>query len=170
MLAAPRTLSLALMFVTAGCAAEPDEPTATAVESTSSTAAGSTAVTTGATATDTASGATTVDDGCSQHAIGGWNACKIGNQVNNDLCEWAEGGGEGMLLCLAPTSGAFNVCGIRDCVDVCDCFAPPATGTAVPVCAPILGGGANACALYCAGGQTCPDGMMCQSGYCYWPN
>ena len=167
---APRTLSLVLVLAAPGCTGEPGEPTATAVETMSPSSTGSTGTTTAATSTGATSGATTAADGCSQHAIGDWNACQIGNQIKNSLCEWAEGGGEGTLLCLAPTSGGYNVCGIRDCVDVCDCFAPPTTGTAVPVCAPILGSGANACALYCAGGQTCPDGMTCQSGYCYWPN
>jgi hypothetical protein len=112
------------------------------------------------------SGATTVDDGCQSYAIGGWNACEVGTLT----CEWMASEAAGELLCLSPGSGPYNVCGIRDCVDVCDCFAPPATGTAVPVCAAILGSGKNGCALYCAGGQICPDGMECYSGYCYWPN
>src|SRR5690606_33220778 len=114
------------------CTAEPDEPTATGTGG--STEASSTTGTTAATTT----GATTTGfaDGCTRHAEGGWNQCKMGNVVNNNLCEWTEGSGAGTVLCLTPTSGAFNVCGIRECVDVCDCFAPPSTGTAVPVCAP----------------------------------
>jgi hypothetical protein len=58
---------------------------------------------------------------------------------------------------------------ISDCVDVCDCFAPPATGTAVVVCADILAGGGMACALDCADGKTCPDGMTCLDNVCFWP-
>ena len=144
---------------------------------TTDTAAGTSTTTTTTTATDTgaeltttgttttAGQNTTVDDGCAAHAIGDWGQCQPGDLSG---CEWQESGANGQLLCLAPTSGGLSVCGIRDCVDVCDCFAPPATGTSVPVCAAILGSGANGCALYCAGGQICPDGMQCQSGYCYW--
>lgn len=171
-------VTLALVFFVGGlgCQSETDEPTATAVPPVTSmpevTSSGSTMTTgamTGATEALTTE-ATTIEDGCSGYAAGGWNQCQVGNVSNNSKCEWVEGSGEGVALCLNPTSGSFNVCGIRDCVDVCDCFAPPTTGTAVPVCSPILGGGANGCALYCAGGQICPDGMTCHSGHCYWPN
>jgi len=167
-----RAASLVFMLSFA-CQGQVEEPTETGIEgpssSSSSTGTNSgTGVTTGA--TTTAGPATTAADGCDSHAIGDWAKCQTGNLIDNTACGWQESGAAGMLLCLAPTSGGLNVCGIRDCVDVCDCFAPPTTGTAVPICAPILGSGANGCALYCAGGQICPDGMMCQSGHCYWEN
>src|SRR5690606_9081290 len=115
-----------------------------------------TSTTTTTTSEMTTTAATTSDGECDGYAAGGWNQCQMGNVVDNKACGWEEGSGAGMLLCLSPTSGGLNVCGIRDCVDVCDCFAPPSTGTAVPVCAPIFGNGGKGCALYCAGGQTCP--------------
>ncbi|MFY0541319.1 hypothetical protein [Nannocystis pusilla] len=155
------SLLLSLSFACQGQVGEPTD-TAAATTTTTTSGTGSTTTTTG---TSTAGEGSTIDDGCAAHAIGDWGQCAPGNLAG---CEWQASGTNGELLCLAPTSGGFNVCGIRNCVDACDCFAPPATGTAVPVCAAILGSGASGCALYCAGGQVCPDGMQCQSGYCYW--
>jgi hypothetical protein len=57
---------------------------------------------------------------------------------------------------------------ITDCIDACDCFAPPPTGTAVVACDNVLEGGGSACYLDCTTG-TCPDGMECQSNICFWP-
>ena len=54
-------------------------------------------------------------------------------------------------------------------LQACDCFAPPATGDAVVTCAAVLQGGGTACVLSCGGGETCPDGMECLSGTCFWP-
>ncbi|MEZ4448199.1 MAG: hypothetical protein R3B09_01885 [Nannocystaceae bacterium] len=111
--------------------------------------------------------ATGVDDGCMSHAAGEWNACKDGLLTMNSNCKWEAGEGSGEVSCLQPSSGGGNVCSVAGCVDVCDCFTPPATGNAVVVCAPVLAD-SNACVLNCAGGQTCPDGMGCKAGYCYW--
>ena len=121
----------------------------------------------GATTGGAAGGGGTAVDECPSRPAGTWSACKVGGLVDNKLCG-ADGGAA--VSCLSPASGNFNVCGIEGCVDDCDCFAPPATGDAVVFCAAILGNGDKACALYCAGGQTCPDGMQCQAGYCYWPD
>jgi hypothetical protein len=164
---ASRRAAWFLLSLSFACQGQVGEPTDAASEptSTSSTASGSSSSSTTTTATTTAGQNTTVDDGCAAHAIGDWGKCAPGNLAD---CEWEASGTQGELLCLSPASGGFRVCGILHCVDVCDCFAPPATGTAVPVCAPILGSGANGCALFCAGGQICPDGMKCQSGHCYW--
>lgn len=165
MVVSRRAASL-LLSLSFACQGQVGEPTDTAVSSTTTTStSGTGSTTTTTTGTTTAGEAATVDDGCDAHAIGDWGRCQPGNLSG---CGWQASGTDGELLCLAPTSGGLNVCGIRNCVDVCDCFAPPATGTAVPVCAAILGSGATGCALYCAGGQVCPDGMKCQSGYCYW--
>ncbi|HEY0136851.1 MAG TPA: hypothetical protein VGB85_22370 [Nannocystis sp.] len=166
----PRAITLALLSLV-GCTSEPDAPT---TQDTSS----STGVTTGSTgATGTTTGTTgeptsgtTAADGCASHPPGDWAACQKGGLTDNSLCGWMEGSGNGMITCLSPQSGSFNVCGIRDCVDDCDCFAAPLTGDAVPSCRVVFGGGGTACVLYCANGQTCPDGMECSSGYCYWPN
>jgi hypothetical protein len=174
--ASRRARALLWLLLLSACQGPVEEPTGSASEtaaasSTSSTATEPTTTTTEATTTAEMTTTTTSSDGeCSSYAAGGWNQCQMGNVVNNKLCGGEEGSGAGTVLCLSPTSAPLNVCGIRDCVDVCDCFAPPSTGTAVPVCAPLFSGGGKGCALFCAGGQTCPDGMMCQSGYCYWPN
>src|SRR5690606_38534990 len=142
-----------------GCQSEPDGSTVTAVTTSSSTsettsATGSTmttsTMTTGATEAPTTTmmttmttGATTPADGCSSYAAGGWNQCQVDGVNSSSNCEWVEGSGAGTVLCPSPTRGGFNVCGIRDCVGVGGCFAPPATGTAVPACLPKLGGMAN---------------------------
>ena len=152
-----------------GCTTEGGGSTSAASTGSSSTggetSSGSSAEASGST------GATGVFDMCPSRPSGDWNACRDGAALDNSLCEWTESPGKsGTVSCLSPAGGDHNVCGIEACVEDCDCFAPPATGTAVVTCAPILGDGGNACVLYCAGGQICPDGMECFSGYCYWPN
>jgi hypothetical protein len=63
----------------------------------------------------------------------------------------------------------FTVC-TSPCGDATDC-ATPATGDATVVCA---GQGGDQCLLDCGNGETCPDGMECQSimafDRCVWPN
>jgi hypothetical protein len=109
---------------------------------------------------------------CDPVVPGDWNACldEMGN-VDNTQCMWM-GTGEsvGFVGCLTSsmTEGA-NVCFIEGCRDACDCFAPPATGTAEPFCGEILEGGGVGCALDCSGGKTCPDGMECITDLCFWP-
>ena len=109
---------------------------------------------------------------CDPIVVGEWNACvgKDGN-TDNTLCNYmGTGGSNGFIGCLSSSSvEGSNVCFISDCVDACDCFAPPATGTAEPVCAAILEGGGMGCALDCSAGKTCPDGMECQTDICFWP-
>jgi len=119
------------------------------------------------TAEDTTAG---IVDTCPDRPGGDWNACFVDGKIDNDLCNFTMGPGPGSPLCLSPASGGFNVCGIRDCVDDCDCFAPPTTGTAIPICSEVFANGGRACVLYCVNGQICPDGMECGSGTCYWPN
>lgn len=112
-----------------------------------------------------------IADECASRPGGGWNACKADGQTDNDLCGFtAASGGSGKVTCLTPTSGAYNSCGVFDCVDDCDCYAPPSTGTAFPVCKEVFANGGKGCVLWCVNGQTCPDGMACVSGTCYWPN
>jgi hypothetical protein len=92
-------------------------------------------------------------------------------EIDNTLCEWmGTGKSVGMVSCLSAASekGA-NTCIIRGCKDVCDCFAPPATGNAEVICDTIISGDELGCALSCANGETCPDGMECFDNLCFWP-
>jgi len=56
---------------------------------------------------------------------------------------WTDDGGLQSVTCLSPQSGEFNVGGLRDCVDDCDCFTPPTTGTAIAGCREVFGNGAG---------------------------
>lgn len=109
---------------------------------------------------------------CDPVIPGEWNACVDANGgIDNTLCNWmGTGGAVGFIGCLnsGDMDGA-NVCFISDCVDACDCFAPPADGTAVVTCGPILEGGGNGCFLDCSAGQTCPAGMQCLGQACFHP-
>jgi len=111
---------------------------------------------------------TTTADGCASHPAGDWAACQKGGLTDKTLCGFDEGASAGTVTCLSPSSGSFNVCGIRDCVENCDCFAAPTSGDAIPSCEMV--GGSKACVLYCLNGQQCPDAMECVGGYCYWPD
>lgn len=111
---------------------------------------------------------------CEPPVVGEWNSCidEMGD-IDNTLCNWV-GNSEatGFLTCLSAPPDALdggNLCVIRGCRDTCDCFDPPTTGTAQVVCAPILANDETACGLDCSSGETCPDGMECASGLCFWP-
>jgi hypothetical protein len=108
---------------------------------------------------------------CDPVVPGEWNRCLTsGGTVDNSQCNWmGTGSATGFIGCLTSsrTEGA-NVCMISGCRDVCDCFAPPSSGTAEVVCDAILANGGTACALSCSAGQTCPDGMSCEGGLCFW--
>lgn len=111
---------------------------------------------------------------CEPPVVGEWNACRDEmGEIDNTLCNWVgDPDATGFLTCINAPMDALdggNYCSIRGCRDVCDCFDPPATGTAPVVCAPILTDGETACGLDCSGGETCPDGMECASGLCFWP-
>ena len=111
---------------------------------------------------------------CEPPVVGEWNACMDARgEIDNTLCNWVgDPDGTGFLTCLSAPPMELeggNICTIRGCRDTCDCFDPPATGTAEVVCAEILSGGETACGLDCSQGQTCPDGMECASGLCFWP-
>ena len=165
----PRAITLAL-FTLLACNSEPDTTTSSTQEAGSSTAIATT-TTTGASTTaepTTTGGQTTTADGCASHPAGDWTACKKGSLTDKTLCGFDEGSSAGTVTCLIPSGGDFNVCGIRDCVDDCDCFTPPSSGDAIPACEMV--GDSKACVLYCLNGQQCPDGMECVSAYCYWPD
>ncbi len=172
----PRSLLLTLLLLPA-CPGATDGSSTSQADTTATTTATTAADTTGA-PTDPSSGepvttsgsGDTGQDACTNRPSGDWNACKDGSGTNNSLCGFVDNGGDGSLTCLSPQSGSFNVCGIRDCVDDCDCWAPPKTGDAPAVCTAVFGDGGKACILYCLNGQKCPDGMMCNSTTCYWPD
>lgn len=161
----PRSILLLLL---AACPGKSDETTSQATSSTGETDASSSS-STGEPTTGSSGAQTTMVDECTTRPGGDWNACDKGGITDNNLCGHEPGGGEGTVACLKPTSGNFSVCGIRDCVDDCDCFTPPTTGTALALCREVFGGGGKGCVLYCVNGQICPDGMECASGTCYWP-
>ena len=118
----------------------------------------------------TSAGSTGPGNTCDPIVPGEFNACiDKGGGIDNTLCNWiGDPDFTGMVSCLTSSKveGA-NVCMISGCEDECDCFAPPPTGDAPVVCADILEGGGFACALSCAAGETCPDGMECLSGLCF---
>jgi len=164
MLATARAFSLAFLALLA-CASESDGTTTDAADT---TAANTTAASsTGTTAATTTAG---VDDECPNRPAGAYNSCEDNGLTNNKLCGWTDDGGPTNITCLGPSGGTFNVCGLSECVDDCDCFAPPTTGTAIAGCRQAFADGGKACLLYCANGQICPDGMECFSGTCYWPD
>ncbi len=175
----PRSLFLTLLVLLPACPGETNGDTSDASSTNASTTSASTSGNTdGPTSGPTSTGSSgdpvttsdTTPDACNNRPSGDWNACVDGSGTNNGLCGFVDNGGDGTLTCLSPQSGNFNVCGIRDCVDDCDCWAPPKTGDAPAVCTVVFGGGGKACVLYCVNGQQCPDGMECASGTCYWPN
>jgi hypothetical protein len=167
-----RSLALVLALSLAACPSDPGPETQGGSSGGSTAADGSTGGTgsTGeATTSPTTSGATSGDATCPARPTGQWAACEKNGVVDKSVCGWTDSGQNGELTCLSPASGGgYNVCAIKGCVDDCDCFAAPASGDAVVFCAELGGGGEKACTLYCAGGQTCPDGMSCQGGYCFW--
>jgi hypothetical protein len=146
--------------------------TATATDSATDSATGSTTESTSdsESGVDTEGSASTGQPNlCEVNAVGEWNACKQGPLIDNSKCNWEDNGTAGEVTCISPSSGGGNICSIEQCEDECDCFAPPATGTAPVICAPVLNDNAKGCVLDCGSGQTCPDSMACISGYCYWP-
>ncbi len=164
-----RSFSLVSLLALAACPGESNDDTGgtTATTTTNASSSSTAAEPTGETAT--ADTTTAAADACPDRPSGAYNACKSAGLTDNKLCGWTTDGGPQSITCLSPQSGGFNICGLRDCVDDCDCFAPPTTGTAIPGCRAIFGDGGKACVLYCLNGQICPDGMECASGYCYWP-
>lgn len=168
MLVRARSLSLSLLALLACTSETRDATTDTSATTGTATSGTSTAEPTSSTAVGSTSAAA---DECPNRPTGAYNTCLNDNGLtDNKLCGWTGDGGPTSVSCLSPQSGNFNVCGLLDCVDDCDCFAPPATGTAIPGCRAIFGDGSKACVLYCLNGQVCPDGMECASGYCYWPD
>ncbi len=147
----------------------------TTTSGSSSTGAGDSSSGGGAEGSSSSSGAaasssTGTPEACDPPVVGEYNACIDENgSTDNTQCNYVGSGASvGTVGCLnGPTEGS-NVCMIRDCVDDCDCFSPPATGNAPSVCRETLKGGGTACVLACDEGQTCPDGMTCDGGLCFF--
>lgn len=169
MLIRVRSFSLVSLLALGACPSESNDDTGGTTATTTANASSS-STTAEPTSSSTTAGTTTAADACPDRPSGAYNACETNGLTDNKLCGWTSDGGPQSITCLAPQSGGFNICGLRDCVDDCDCFAPPTTGTAIPGCQAIFGDGGKACVLYCLNGQICPDGMECASGYCYWPD
>jgi hypothetical protein len=119
--------------------------------------------------TSSGPGSTTTGGGCND-VPGNYESClNMAGAIDNTPCM-----APGDSTCIytgnmaAPTAA---VCSITDCVDVCDCPAAPASGTAVLSCGDVTGNPANLfCYLDCAGGEACPTGMTCFGGFlCVWP-
>ena len=104
---------------------------------------------------------------CDPVVQGGFNACL----ENQGQCGWVPGEDPSMqLTCIAAFSvEGGSVCTITGCVDSCDCFAHPGTGTATVECIDGVLEGHTTCVLYCGGGEVCPDGMVCSVQSCAWP-
>jgi len=167
MLALARALSLMLLTLV-GCAGESGGTTTDAAGT--GTADTSASATSSASSTGPATTTAVVDDECPNRPTGSYNSCEDNGVTNNKLCGWTDDAGPTQITCLGPSGGTYNVCGLSECVDDCDCFAPPTTGTAIAGCRQAFADGGKACLLYCANGQVCPDGMECYSGTCYWPD
>jgi len=170
-----RSFTLASLLALVACPGQSDDDTdATNASPGTSTATSAGTATTGPTSSTAAESSSTapIDDQCPNRPTGAYNACEKNGITDNKLCGWTADGGAQSLTCLGPQSGGYNVCALDDCVDDCDCFAPPTTGTAIAGCRAVYGNGDKACVLYCLNGQVCPDGMQClpDYGYCYWPN
>jgi hypothetical protein len=113
---------------------------------------------------------TTAAPGCDPPVVGNYYDCtpEVG-KVDNKLCMWiGSGQSVGYVSCLNASDSV--TCTIIDCVDDCDCFDQPPTGTAISTCRPdTTAEGESACVLDCSAGKVCPDGMVCSDDICFWP-
>ncbi len=81
----------------------------------------------------------------------------------------------GPVICTADEQCVLDglggaLCLEFDCVDVSDCGPALPTGTAAPTCEDLNADGSGECYLSCELGETCPDGMVCNTGvFCAWP-
>ncbi len=110
--------------------------------------------------------------GCDDVVPGEFARCLDAQGMSDTtLCHWM-GGGTSLLppncITAALVEGG-SVCSIPDCEDRCDCFAPPATGTATVECLENVVADHKTCVLYCGDGELCPDGMACSYNICVWP-
>ncbi|MBK8263708.1 MAG: hypothetical protein IPK80_20520 [Nannocystis sp.] len=149
-----------------------DDTSSTTDDSTTADTTATTATTTTSSTTDDLTG-TTAAPGCDPPVVGNYYDCtpEVG-KVDNKLCMWiGSGQSVGYVSCLSSSGIPDAVtCTIIDCVDDCDCFDQPPTGTAISTCrAMATSEGESACVLDCSAGKTCPDGMECSNDICFWP-
>ena len=109
---------------------------------------------------------------CDPVVPGEFNPCwePATGQTHARDCHWM-GTSESVAYpgCLiSATIADGNVCMLTGCEDRCDCFAQPATGTARVECMEGVIAEDTVCVLWCAEGQTCPDGMVCGFNVCFW--
>lgn len=106
---------------------------------------------------------------CDPVVPGEYNGC-IGPE-STSACNWlADSEATGWLGCItAAAVEGGSVCTITDCIDRCDCFAHPGTGTASVECMDGIIEGGTACVLFCGAGELCPDGMECSFNICVAP-
>lgn len=139
-----------------------DEPTTTDTTSGSSTSTGAATSTdassesSGSSSADTSAG---VDWPCDAPVPGGYEACPASDPA---ACGPP-------AICLQAYIEGATVCTITGCVDRCDCFPPPASGTATVECMEGVVADDTACILHCGNGEQCPDGMVCSVQSCVWP-
>ena len=101
-------------------------------------------------------------DQCRRWGTTSWGGCLTEYNVV-DPC----GPGTACILDL-PAPVTYSAC-TTDCQDVCDCPAPPDSGSAAVSCGDIVGNGETECYLACNPGD-CPDGMECTTGgFCAVP-
>jgi hypothetical protein len=116
---------------------------------------GSTSVTTVDASSSSDSG---VDPTGAQPADGMWSMCLAGADCGNTP-----------ILCIQSVDADMNpidgFCSTTGCANPAVDCAPSPGGTAMPACAPITVNEMmeQACVLNCAGGLTCPMGMVCMN-------
>lgn len=93
------------------------------------------------------------EDGCSP--AGEYAQCDPGSTA---AC--MAGGGPDQCIVDDTSDPSIAVCG-RPCTDVCECWAAPGSGDAPVACVSLAPGDDGTCILDCSGGQSCPDGMLC---------
>lgn len=86
-------------------------------------------------------------------------------------------GDAGGAACLAsetcvtddPDLPGWGFCSINPCTDASECPAAPEGGNPTVACTDVDGDQQDECALSCAGGEVCPDGMECvNDSLCAW--
>lgn len=126
------------------------EATASASES-----GGSNASNVSADSGDTQSPPATGSDGSS-------GAPPVDEQPEDGMYSECMGVGDCIGLVTCVLVGATGFCSNAGCVDpVADCVPNPSATSTAPAACVDNGAGLQVCALSCAGGQTCPGGMMC---------
>lgn len=178
-----RALFLSWILAVVACGGESGSGDTEATSGASSSgAASSSSDATGAEAgtSDASAGSTTASDGgtpggdTAASACDAWASGEFASCIDSPAyaaCGWTPDGVSPVsLTCIeALEVEGGGVCALLDCSDRCDCFAPPASGTATVECLDGVVADHTVCVLYCGGGEQCPDGMVCSVQSCVWP-